>query len=587
MLTVAEEAHKTDTGRQRHANEDSYFARSPLFAVADGMGGAQAGEVASRIAASAFERRQRLSREEPAEGQLEEIAQTANREIHQLAQEDSSRAGMGTTLTAAMVRNDEVAFGHVGDSRAYVLRDGKLKRLTKDHSLVEELRRQGRLTEEQAEEHPQRSIITRALGPEPSVNVDTMTFPARDGDVFLLCSDGLTTMVSDDEIRRILTESRSLRGAVNRLVEAANRGGGRDNITAVAFRLADAEAKEGEESATLISRTAEQAGLTGERMRAAGDRLRGQGPMPAPPRRRRILGWVVAALAAIVVFGGGFLVARSIYFLGTDNQGDVAALPRPALPAAARDQPLLEAVLDPGPGGHPLRGAPEGGHRPHAAGQGRRDGPRRRHQAEADRGAAATATAAGAREEEEVWGQLQGPAGKEDLSARTRELFALIPVALLVTAGFTAVLITNSDQLGNLSVLYGAYFLAVCVATHIVIRIRLPDADPFLFPLVALLAAFGLVMLYRLDEGLARDQANWFVLGLVLFSATIIFLRDYEALERYRYLIALAGIVLLILPRFLGHATNDAYLGDQPRARSPSSRPSWPRSASSSSSPAT
>jgi cell division protein FtsW (lipid II flippase) len=146
------------------------------------------------------------------------------------------------------------------------------------------------------------------------------------------------------------------------------------------------------------------------------------------------------------------------------------------------------------------------------------------------------------------------------LSARSRELFALIPVALLVTAGFTAVLITNSDQLGNLSVFYGAYFLAVCVATHVVIRIRLPDADPFLFPLVALLAAFGLVMLYRLNEGLARDQANWFVLGLVLFSATIIFLRDYDVLERYRYSIAAAGMILLILPRFLGHATNDAYL---------------------------
>ena len=146
------------------------------------------------------------------------------------------------------------------------------------------------------------------------------------------------------------------------------------------------------------------------------------------------------------------------------------------------------------------------------------------------------------------------------MSARTRELFALIPVALLVTAGFTAVLITNSDQLGNLSVLYGGYFLALCVATHVVIRIRLPDADPFLFPLVALLAGFGMVMLYRLDEGLARDQANWFVLGLVLFSATIVFLRDYEALERYRYLIALVGIVLLIMPRFLGHATNDAFL---------------------------
>jgi PPM family protein phosphatase len=323
MLKVAEEAHKTDTGRQRHANEDSYFARAPLFAVADGMGGAQAGEVASRIAAGAFERG-RVNDDAPAEGQLEQIAQRANREIHRLAQEDSSRAGMGTTLTAAILRDDEVALSHVGDSRAYVLRDGQLKRLTKDHSLVEELRRQGRLTEEQAEEHPQRSIITRALGPEPSVNVDTMTFPARDGDIFLLCSDGLTTMVPDDEIREILANARSLRSAVSRLIDAANRRGGRDNITAVAFRVAESEAKEGEESATLISRTAEQAGLTRERMREAGDRLRGQGPMPAPPRRRRVLGWVVAAAAAIVIIGGGFLVARSIYFLGADQDGNVA-----------------------------------------------------------------------------------------------------------------------------------------------------------------------------------------------------------------------------------------------------------------------
>jgi PPM family protein phosphatase len=323
MLRVAEEAHKTDTGRQRQANEDSYYAKAPLFAVADGMGGAQAGEVASRIAAGAFERAPR-NHDASAEGQLEQIAQQANRRIHRLAQEDASRAGMGTTLTAALVRGDEVALGHVGDSRAYLLRDGRLKRLTKDHSLVEELRRQGRLTEEQAEEHPQRSIITRALGPEPSVNVDTMTFPARNGDVFLLCSDGLTTMVSDDEIREILVSSRSLRGAVSKLIEAANRGGGRDNITAVAFRVADSEAAESEEGATLISRTAEQAGLTGERMRAAGDRLRGQGTMPAPRRRRRALGWAAALLVVAAVVVGAVLFIRTIYFLGTDSQGNVA-----------------------------------------------------------------------------------------------------------------------------------------------------------------------------------------------------------------------------------------------------------------------
>ena len=320
-LVVAEAAYKTDTGRQRHANEDSYFAGSPVFAVADGMGGAQAGEVASRIAAGAFEHD--IDDAEPAESQLEGIAQDANREIHELAQRDSSRAGMGTTLTAALLRDDEVALSHVGDSRAYVLRGGELKRLTKDHSLVEELRRQGRLTDEEAEEHPQRSIITRALGPEPSVNVDTMTFPAKSGDVFLLCSDGLTTMVSDEQIASILSEARTLRSAVNKLIDAANAQGGRDNITAVAFRVAE-EGEELEEGATLISRTAEQAGLTSERMRRAGDRLRGQGPMPLPHRQRRGLriAAVVAAVAAVLV--GGVFLARQVYFLGTDEDGRVA-----------------------------------------------------------------------------------------------------------------------------------------------------------------------------------------------------------------------------------------------------------------------
>jgi len=320
-LVVAEEAYKTDTGRQRHANEDSYFASSPVFAVADGMGGAQAGEVASRIAAGAFE--QDMDAEAPAESQLEGIAQDANREIHELAQRDSSRAGMGTTLTAALLRGDELALSHVGDSRAYVLRGGELKRLTKDHSLVEELRRQGRLTDEEAEEHPQRSIITRALGPEPNVNVDTMTFPAKSGDVFLLCSDGLTTMVSDEQIAGILSEAKTLRSAVNKLIDAANAQGGRDNITAVAFRVAE-EGEVPEEGATLISRTAEQAGLTSERMRKAGDRLRGQGPMPLPHRQRRGLRIAAAVAAVAVVLVGGVFLARQVYFLGTDEDGRVA-----------------------------------------------------------------------------------------------------------------------------------------------------------------------------------------------------------------------------------------------------------------------
>jgi len=148
-------------------------------------------------------------------------------------------------------------------------------------------------------------------------------------------------------------------------------------------------------------------------------------------------------------------------------------------------------------------------------------------------------------------------------SSRNRELTALVPVAILLTAGFTAVFVQEDARLGNLSLLYGGYFLAICLATHVYLRIRLPYADPYLFPLMALLAAFGLVMIYRIDDGLARDQANLFVLGLVLFALTIHFLRDYEVLERYRYLIATVGILLLLAPRLPGISdpVNGAYLG--------------------------
>ena len=331
MLKVTEHAQKTDTGRQRNANEDAFFSEPPLFAVADGMGGAQAGEVASNIAAEAFNE---LDVEEGApEKLLEGVAQDANRAIHELAQKDSSRAGMGTTLTAALVHGDEVSLAHVGDSRAYVLREGELKRLTKDHSLVEELRRQGRLTDEQAEEHPQRSIITRALGPEPNVRVDRMTVTAKPGDVFVLCSDGLTTMVDEAEIKQILGETRNLKSGVAKLVDAANKAGGRDNITAVAFRLEDAAvAAKKDDSPTLIHRAGETAGLTAERVRAAAERVRpGRGALdkppakPAPPQGRP--GWVralIAGVAALVVLGLLVFAARQVYFLGTDEGGRVA-----------------------------------------------------------------------------------------------------------------------------------------------------------------------------------------------------------------------------------------------------------------------
>ena len=322
MLRVAEQAHRTDTGRQRNANEDAYFARGPLFAVADGMGGAQAGEVASRLAAESFEPVQRG--EESPEAYLRAIARTANARIHRLAQADSSRSGMGTTLTAALVEDDEVSFAHVGDSRAYLFRDGELKLLTSDHSLVEELRRQGRLTDEQAEDHPQRSIITRALGPEREVEVDTMTYRARPGDVYLLCSDGLTTMVREDRIAATLADTESLDDAVSSLVREANEAGGRDNITVVAFRLEEAEeAAETKEQPTLIGPAAEEAGLTaGAVAEAADGRERAAHPAQVAATPRQVPGrgrgrWRRSSAAPI--YG-----LHQVYFLGTDSGGRAA-----------------------------------------------------------------------------------------------------------------------------------------------------------------------------------------------------------------------------------------------------------------------
>jgi protein phosphatase len=334
-LRIAEEAVRTDTGRQRNANEDSYFTRAPLFVVADGMGGAQAGEVASKAAIESFPGELPAA---PPERILEETIEGANRTIHELARKDPGLAGMGTTTTAAIVdlEGEAVAIGHVGDSRAYRLRGGRFEQLTRDHSLVEEMRRKGQITDAQAEDHPQRSIITRALGPEPEVQVDVQTVPAQDGDVFLICSDGLTTMLGDEQIARLLTRATSLKNAVRALVDEANRAGGRDNITVVAFRLEDTAAPAAgnprggpDEGATLIGSSAEEAGLsaTEVRRRAAAEAARKRREEQQGRPRRRL--WTalkvlaVVAVIAAVAFGAWF-ANRQIWFLGTDESGRVA-----------------------------------------------------------------------------------------------------------------------------------------------------------------------------------------------------------------------------------------------------------------------
>ncbi|GAC1492239.1 MAG: hypothetical protein NVS1B9_13700 [Solirubrobacteraceae bacterium] len=320
MLRVSAHFSASDTGRQRRANEDSYFARAPLFVVADGMGGAQAGEVASRAAV------EQLAAglpdgDAPAQERLAARALEANARIHSLSQQDASRAGMGTTLTAAYVGPQEIALAHVGDSRAYCLREGRLLRLTSDHSLVEELVRQGKLTEAEAEEHPQRSIITRALGPEPHVEVDTFAQAAQAGDLYLLCSDGLTGMVPEERMREILLSTRDLAAAGRALIAAANAAGGRDNITVVLFALE--ETGSGEQSA---------APATAEHARRLVPRLPDDGAPVGPPiareRRRSLPGAVRVLLGLIVVAAivciAGWVASQSVYFVGVDGAGRIA-----------------------------------------------------------------------------------------------------------------------------------------------------------------------------------------------------------------------------------------------------------------------
>ncbi len=332
MLRVAEHSERTDTGRQRRVNEDSYHARSPLFAVADGMGGAQAGEVASGTAIEVVA--QGLP---DAPGSVEErlagLVAEANVRVHELSVSTRELSGMGTTVTAAYVGETEVALAHVGDSRAYLLRDGGLQRLTHDHSLVEEFVRQGKLTPEEADDHPQRSIITRALGPEAEVEVDRLSVRGRDGDVFLICSDGLNSMVPEAQIARVLREAGDLERAGRALVEAANAAGGRDNITVVLFRVEDVGA--------------DAAGVTSSHPAVAAEPAPPPPPpaaaAPAPPagprrpeaapaaprgrggRRRRWMAPLAVALILLVpLAGGGYLASQAVFFLGVNDDGAVA-----------------------------------------------------------------------------------------------------------------------------------------------------------------------------------------------------------------------------------------------------------------------
>jgi len=323
---LGQTASLTDTGRRRRHNEDAYVCEPPLFAVADGMGGAQAGELASSLAADALKDSQ-----EPGgsgEERVDELIQQANRRVYERQSQDAAASGMGTTMTVALVEDGRVAIGHVGDSRAYLIRSGRLEQLTEDHSLVAELVRSGKLSPEEAEGHPQRSVITRALGTDPDVDVDTFSVETKPGDLFLLCSDGLTSMVDDETILSEVARNRDdLESAAKALVRAANKGGGEDNVTVVFFEVAGAG--DLEHTVTLPPREDEtkdeEATLDELDKVPAIETMDGRGRRGEPPGPgRRLLGAALALTLLVAVSGFVVWGLWRSHFVGAEANGHVA-----------------------------------------------------------------------------------------------------------------------------------------------------------------------------------------------------------------------------------------------------------------------
>jgi protein phosphatase len=344
-VTTLRGGGSTDVGRVRQVNEDRFLVADVLFAVADGVGGHQAGEVASQMSIETLEEDFR----EPTTAGLVTAVKAANDAVWQLAQSNAEKRGMGTTMTAmALVQdegNEQLAVANVGDSRAYLFQHGELVQITDDHSLVGELVREGRLTPEEAHVHPQRSIITRALGMDPDIEVDSWQLVPYRGDRFLLCTDGLTNELSDERIASTLRQLRDPQEAARDLVRQARAAGGNDNITVVVVDVVDDDGRAETASAALAAEappTPRGGGSAPPPPPADDDAepavgaggvatdVRTDSPPSAEEPRRRRMSWRVVTFVALLVaiVGVGLLVvgwyARSTYYVGLE--GDRVAI---------------------------------------------------------------------------------------------------------------------------------------------------------------------------------------------------------------------------------------------------------------------
>ena len=312
-------AARSEVGLVRGHNEDSFAAEPPLFVVADGMGGHEAGEVASAIAVESVLRAAPGHTDPDA---LDAAVRQANLAVIEAARDGRGKPGMGTTMTAATIEGDELVVAQVGDSRAYLLHDGALQRLTRDHSLVAELVQQGRITEEEARYHPQRSVITRALGSDPTMRPDVYSLNVVAGDRLMLCSDGLYSMVDDARIADVMRAQPDPQGCCDMLVNEAISNGGLDNVTVVVVDPlvecddAAAGAAAGSSAADAASGSREAAGTT------AGAEADGA-PSPKPSSKKRwrapLIGVAAVLVVAALAAGGVFAYAQNSWYLIAEN----------------------------------------------------------------------------------------------------------------------------------------------------------------------------------------------------------------------------------------------------------------------------
>lgn len=325
---------QSDVGRVREGNEDSYLVHEPLFVVADGMGGHIAGDVASSTAVDVI-----LSKSETASASdpqtLADLIRSANAAIWDKAHNDPDLRGMGTTCTLVLLNENRAHIAHVGDSRAYLLRGGSLQQLTEDHTLVARMVKEGRLQPEEAEHHPQRSIITRALGVDSDVEVDLDLLELQPGDRLLLCSDGLSGMIDGESIRSTLADNSDPQAAADELVRRANEAGGEDNITVVIVDVTDGPQTSTTRTATarsapVASTTDQSPSVSGERPAPVSQEPVRAEPEPIveQPAKRR---WVKPLVAVVIILallavGAFFLIdylRTSSYYVGLDADDNV------------------------------------------------------------------------------------------------------------------------------------------------------------------------------------------------------------------------------------------------------------------------